>query len=114
MTFAGAANAEHRSVNRAHVGGWWGGTITKVALYPYQFSCWNIGDPNRVKTQNVDLGDKDYRACMLAALTAIAAKVDPTGGCCHYHSRDMPVFPRWAADRSYISIGNHLFYRGIK
>jgi len=37
-------------------GYWWGASVEKVCLKPWQFSCWNEHDPNREKIQQVERG----------------------------------------------------------
>ena len=103
----------HVIINRARRGGWWGKTISHVCLHPNQFSAWLESDPNRVKMQNVDLGDPLYRECMLAALEAMGdPDNDPTHGACHYHTH--AVSPKWSKDKPFLSIFGHRFYSGIQ
>ena len=111
-TRQGKRAVAHVILNRVSKDGWWGKTITQVCLHPKQFSAWNIGDPNRVKMQNVDLGDVAYRDCMRSVLDALAyGAIDPTHGACHYHTH--AVSPKWAKGEGYLSIGGHRFYSGI-
>ncbi len=99
-------------LNRVARGSWWGETISQVCLWPNQFSAWLESDPNRVKMQNVDLGDAAYRECMRSTLDALAyGAIDPTHGACHYHTH--AVNPKWAKGERYLSIGGHRFFSGI-
>ena len=99
--------------NRAEKGGWWGDTPEKACLMPWQFSCWNKADPNLEKIKAVDLDSDVFRQCLIATAAVFADLVpDPTGGACHYHVEG--ISPPWAKDRiPDVTIGNHLFYRGI-
>jgi len=111
-TALGKKAVAHVIINRMRKGGWWGRTISQVCLHPRQFSAWNQGDPNRTKMTAVDLGDSVYRECMYASLAALRDEDnDPTGGACHYHTN--AVYPGWARDKPYSSIGNHKFYVGL-
>lgn len=100
-------------LNRAALGGWWGDNVLEVCRKPSQFSCWNPGDPNRVKLEAVDVGNRMFRICVRIARRAIAGVVDdPTGGATHYHVRG--TMPAWAKGKDpSAEIGSHLFYRGV-
>lgn len=89
---------------------WWGTTIREVCLKPYQFSCWDAGDPNRPVLQRDLSGDIVFGICRRIAERAIKGLLpDATNGATHYHTH--AVHPSWAhkivpcAD-----IGNHVFY----
>ena len=91
------------------------GAVHRVCHAPWQFSCWNESDPNRV--QILALGP-----AQLAAERALAAQIlddavpDPTGGADHYHTIARPGWaaewpPAWARDyRETVRIGGHVFY----
>ncbi|MGE5477060.1 MAG: cell wall hydrolase [Bacteroidales bacterium] len=101
-------------VNRVRRGGWWGNSVETVCRKPMQFSCWNAGDPNRAKLEQVDESDRQFRICLRIARRAIAGSVDdPTGGATHYHVRGL--LPVWARGRDpSAEIGNHLFYNDVE
>jgi spore germination cell wall hydrolase CwlJ-like protein len=101
------------AVARARGGFWWGGSVADVCRKPRQFSCWNEGDPNRVKLLAVGADDPVFNTCRRIARRAVAGLLDdPTGGATHYHARG--IEPRWAVGRSPCAeIGRHLFYREI-
>jgi spore germination cell wall hydrolase CwlJ-like protein len=101
-------------VNRVRRGGWWGNSVETVCRKPMQFSCWNAGDPNRAKLEQVDESDRQFRICLRIARRAIAGRVDdPTGGATHYHVRGL--LPAWAREREpSAEIGNHLFYNDVE
>ncbi|OJX79898.1 cell wall hydrolase [Magnetospirillum sp. 64-120] len=93
---------------------WWGATIQQVCLKPWQFSCWNQGDPNRAKLERVTEQDRMFRVCLRVARRAAAGVLDdPTGGATHYHTSQ--VAPPWARGRTPSAIiGNHLFYNDVE
>ena len=41
----------------------WPNNANDVCLQPWQFSCWNVGDPNRDKILSVGLGDPVFKDC---------------------------------------------------
>ena len=95
-------------MNRVKKGGWYGASIKDVVLKPYQFSCWNEGDPNRNLIENATMAQ-------LGQAYSIAEKVisgelpDITGGATNYHAKS--VNPYWAAKMTKTAaIGNHIFY----
>lgn len=107
---AGKIAVAHVILNRAKVPGktWWGDTIAEVCHKPWQFSCWNPGDPNREAVEAVTLDDPVFRACVRACLAALDG-ADPTGGATHYHVRGLSA--KWARGKTpCATIGNHLFY----
>lgn len=92
---------------------WWGRTVAEVCRAPWQFSCWNEGDPNRPRLLAVTAADPAFAAALRIARRAVAGTLgDPTGGATHYHRGG--ITPSWAAGRAPCAeIGRHLFYRGI-
>lgn len=93
---------------------WWGNSIEQVCQKPWQFSCWNDGDPNRAKLLAVTERDRTFRICLRVARRAVAGVLDdPTRGATHYHTR--AVLPPWARHRlPSAEIGNHLFYNDVE
>ncbi|MCP5367672.1 MAG: cell wall hydrolase [Hyphomicrobiales bacterium] len=94
-------------------GYWWGRTVQEVCLKPWQFSCWNPGDPNRAKIQAADRDDPAFAACLRIACRALAGVLaDPTHGATHYHAKGLE--PAWARTRPHCAeIGNHRFYNNV-
>lgn len=91
------------------------GAVAKVCLAPWQFSCWNEGDPNRAKLLTLsDDRCEHERAIALAVLEGDIA--DPTHGADHYHTIARPGWaqqwpPSWAAAmRETARFGGHVFY----
>ena len=93
---------------------WWGNSIKEVCLKPWQFSCWNSGDPNyQLLHQNLS-GHKSFMICRRIALRAIGGVLkDRTYGATHYHVRCLR--PRWSIGKiPCAEIGNHIFYNDIE
>ncbi|MET4731497.1 N-acetylmuramoyl-L-alanine amidase [Thalassospira sp. MBR-102] len=92
---------------------WWGSTVAQVCLKPGQFSCWNAGDPNRVKLLKLSARDPAYRLCKRVATRALAGEIaDMTQGATHYHTH--AVDPYWARGQVPVAeIGGHLFFKNI-
>ncbi len=93
---------------------WWGGDIAEVCTKPWQFSCWNPGDPNREKILAAQPGTKAFNCCRRIARRAVAGALkDPTGGATHYHHKALN--PPWAKGRApSAEIGDHLFYNDVE
>jgi spore germination cell wall hydrolase CwlJ-like protein len=86
--------------------------VYKVCMQPWQFSCWNLNDPNRKALLDVTLDDKVFQECYLAATSVLFNRVnDCTSGADHYHSTYIDA-PYWAVGKtSCAKIGQHLFYK---
>ncbi len=102
-------------VNRVRVaerkgGHWWGASVIGVCRKPWQFSCWNEGDPNRPKLLAVTASDPVFATCLRVARRAVTGLLpDPTGGATHYHH--VRIHPSWARGHTPCAeIGRHLFY----
>jgi spore germination cell wall hydrolase CwlJ-like protein len=93
---------------------WWGDSVKEVCLKPFQFSCWNVGDPNRSVILNLDESFSVYRDALTIARQAIAGTLpDITNGATSYYAAGTPE-PRWAFGKdSCAEIGQHIFYNDI-
>ncbi len=89
-------------------------SVREICLAPYQFSCWNGGDPNRIKVLTVDESDPVFRLALGIAAEALGGTlVDPTGGATHYHAAH--ISPYWSQDRTPSArIGRHVFYNNVE
>lgn len=94
-------------------GYWWGSTIIQVCQKPYQFSCWNKGDPNFMKLMSVGEDDTRFKLALGVARRALLGFVqDRTNGATHYHA--VEISPKWAAGETPTArINHHIFYRLI-
>lgn len=102
-------------MNRVRKGGWWGATVKAVCLKPYQFSCWNAGDPNQEKLLAVTTDDPSFVTALEIAGQAIAGTLpDITNGATHYHTVDIATPKEWGPDPVYTaSVGRQVFFNGI-
>lgn len=107
------------------------GTVAGVVLRPWQFSCWNKGDPNLARLlELVNTNGASAGVGMWAVLRAVADGVlaeppewtDPTWGATHYCTlalwgKDDPKawFGRQEIEdgrtKETVTIGNHVFAR---
>ena len=111
----GQIQIAHVVINRLKSGKWFGGgSITEVCRKPFQFSCWNEGDPNRAKMEHLTLDDPFYQRAMCAALTVIQGLAPQIGeGATHYYRDGAPI-PDWAVGKPRaFAIGHHIFFSGI-
>ncbi len=108
-------------LNRLKKSGWFGKALKDVILKPYQFSCFNENDPNRIKllaiAQDWDIffqKDKTLRECYDIAKKLLdpndfSMAKDNTFGATHYKTKNCKA--DWA-DKMQLTavIGNHEFY----
>jgi N-acetylmuramoyl-L-alanine amidase len=87
------------------------GTPASACEVPWQFSCWNAGDPNRTKLLSVGLDDPRFvEAVGLARIAWNSGLADITHGSDSYFANDIPL-PSWAAGLSpRARIGSQTFY----
>ncbi len=113
----GKAGVAWVAVNRVKRGGWFGNTLKKVILKPYQFSCFLPTDPNFGLLEDALLNfdryiaeDPVFKECFYIAKGVYEGWIrDLTHGALYYHARS--VSPGWAKSYSKkAEIGNHIFY----
>lgn len=100
-------------MNRVKARGRYGRTIQEVCQKPWQFSCWNEGDPNRSVIIRDVIDDPIYALCREVAINVSREQwPDLTKGSDHYHASTIPVLPRWAATiKPSVCLGKHVFYQ---
>ena len=99
-------------MNRVAHPRWWGTDVPSVCEKRWQFSCWNMDDPNRAKLLAVTPVDPQFRIALGIADEAINNRLpDSTHGADSY--ADLRVCnPDWAtAAHETVKIGNQTFYR---
>lgn len=98
--------------NRVKSPRWWGTDYPSVCKRPFQFSCWNLNDPNRAKIEALTEDDKAFRECLKVASGVISGEVpDNTGGATHYFadSIEPPVWTKRMTQT--VTIGHHTFFK---
>lgn len=114
--FAGMVAVGFTIKNRAARPGWWGNDIISVCRHPWQYSCWNVKDPNYpCLSGSRPIPTAEYVKAREAALVVIAGRQpDPTGGATHYYSTSMKTPPAWAVKaKQTVQIGRHRFFRDV-
>src|SRR5690606_28151479 len=106
--------------------GWWGTDWQSVCLKPWQFSCWNEGDPNRDVILHAEATCPDvWSLCVAASHLVVHHLRDrdlhelfgtkgpfPT----HYHTRALKP-PSWTKGAQLVHVpwdSAHLFYTGVE
>ena len=125
--FQGRCAVGHVILNRVRKGGWWGNTVEEVCLKPWQFSCWNKGDPNREAMEKLPVSDPLYLQCLGISIMLMSGlengfrssdfKPDFPKNIYHYctHGAAKRNPPSWAKDRMHdFSIGGHRFFSGVE
>jgi len=89
----------------------WPATVSEVCLQPYQFSCWNVSDPNRARIAKAS-GDW-FDRCIEIAKAAVEKRLDdPTNQSTHYHTPR--VTPKWSRNKKAVyQTAGHLFFNDI-
>jgi N-acetylmuramoyl-L-alanine amidase len=102
-------------VNRVKARKWYSGSIFEVCRKPYQFSCWNVGDPNLSIITRAKAGDSIFDSCVDVAQKVLSQSVgDPAGKATHYYANYISQ-PAWAKPPAVFTtqIGVHLFYKNV-
>ncbi|MDD1967117.1 cell wall hydrolase [Pseudomonas putida] len=95
---------------------WWGEGYVDVCTKPWQFSCWNKGDPNQpYLTGAKAIPFRELAQCRAAGDLVIDGKVpDPTSGATHYYATTMSKAPAWAAKATKtLTLGHHVFFKDV-
>ncbi|MEN5032530.1 cell wall hydrolase [Pseudomonas sp. Ps21-P2] len=103
-------------VNDGQEKSWWGEGYAGVCQKPYQFSCWNRGDPNYPFLSGArQIPFSELAQCQIAADQVIDGKVpDPTGGATHYYATTLSKAPEWAARaKRTLKLGDHVFFKDV-
>lgn len=102
----------HVIYNRFKQQTWYGKTISDVCLRPYQFSCWNLKDPNRKTLDKLNESSDLFQLCLYVAQGVMNQKWDDfTQGSDHYHAVWLTPHPSWADPECITTvIGHHVFY----
>lgn len=90
------------------------GSIESCCKSPWQFSCWNLNDPNLPTLEKVTGIDPSFCVAMNIAQAAAAGELtDITDGATYYYAMGSPC-PRWAIGKTPCAIiGKHRFFSNI-
>ena len=89
--------------------------VAEVCLQAWQFSCWNLKDPNRSVIAALEEGANQMfdKALGVAKKAVQGVLSDVTGNALHYHATSIRP-PSWAkTGQVSATIGNHIFYRDV-
>ncbi len=108
---AGMAHVIMVAMNRVRHPTWWGHDVSSVCLAPWQFSCWNVDDPNRTKLLAVTPSDPQFAMALTLAERAIDGQLpDETGGADSYYALTLKP-PYWTARAQHTTNDNwHSFW----
>lgn len=92
----------------------WGYTLAEVCLKPYQFSCWNTKDPNRIRVARLPEDSALLQRIENLVGRALANDLpDNTGGALFYLAPAL-CDPKWAARmKRTATIGKHWFFTDV-
>ncbi|MBN7822405.1 cell wall hydrolase [Bowmanella yangjiangensis] len=95
---------------------WWGEGYEGVCKAPWQFSCWNLNDPNSAYLRGEkQIPSGQFMQCREAALAVIdGQEPDPTGAATHYYATTMKKPPAWVKGATRTrKIGRHIFFKDV-
>ena len=107
----------YTAINRVNDNKRWNGTNIKgVILKPWQYSCFNLNDPNRKKLMDPEKYDsKSWQTCLEIAKNVLSGNYsDSTNGATHYFNPSV-VVPEWSKrmEKKEVQGTKHDFYREI-
>lgn len=90
------------------------GSFESACMAPYQYSCWNEGDPNREIIEKATTDSPVFADAVSIAQAVISGMLDDvTKGSTHYYNKLIPT-PKWAIGKTpCFEYGNHLFFNNI-
>jgi len=105
-------------LNRVARGGWFGATVKTAILKPWQFSAFNLNDPNREKLELIALKFKDelekndiLKECYWVALGLLGKWVKSNVGAATHYFANYIETPKWADKMIFVrNIGRHKFF----
>jgi spore germination cell wall hydrolase CwlJ-like protein len=97
--------------NRVQHPGWYGRTWFEVITKPYQFSSFNLSEPNSIVFGPP--ADRAWQDSVSAALCVMGGAPDPTGSATFYFDKSLDTHPpKWAATYVHTTdIGAFHFYK---
>lgn len=106
----------HVIKNRSRFPAWWNGhvagSLSHVILQKWQFSSFNLGDPNEKKWPADE--DPAFAECCAAAMAVSDGEADNTDGATYYYDTSIQWPEAWGPQSSYvntINIGRLRFWK---
>ena len=91
----------------------WAHDAAGVVLQPYQFSCWNTQDPNRLAAARMSSEDPEVQSCQKAWAESATNDAGIGEAVMYFAPRAVSQTPKWATpDKHVVTISHHEFYRG--
>lgn len=103
-------------VHDTHARSWWGEGYIGVCRRPWQFSCWNLHDPNYPYVSGArPIAPAQWAQALAVAEQVVAGRVaDPTDGATHYHAVNLCPPPAWTKGANCtLVLGGHAFFKGV-
>lgn len=99
--------------NRVDHPSWWGIDWQSVILKPWQYSSFNVTDPNSEKWPADD--DPSWAQCQEAAETVMLGSMsDPTNGSTHYYDTSIKFPKAWGNESEWnntLNVGHFRFWK---
>ncbi|MDR1907939.1 MAG: cell wall hydrolase [Holosporales bacterium] len=89
-------------------------SVEQICKAPFQFSCWNANDPNRIEIERAAKQQLPaFQTCMRVAKgVLLMGWPDLTNGATHYYAQSLYAPPFWAKSMQLqVKIGHHLFFK---
>jgi len=110
-TYAGQVAVARVTRNRVRQG--FARDVAGVVLAPYQFSCWNTQDPNRLVAARLDSDDPRLQQCQRAWAESATNDAGVGDATMYYAPSGVAHVPSWAKPEKFvIQIGAHHFFLG--
>lgn len=101
-------------MNRLKAKTWYGLTLKEICQKPFQFSCWNRQDPNRVLITSSQIEQEPiFKICReVAQQVATQQWPDLTQGSDHYYAVTLTKPPAWShKEQPRLKLGQHVFFK---
>ena len=107
--YDGKRGVAHVITNRSLVASWWNGhtvgQVGNVVLHPYQFSSFNVADPNADKWPADD--DPSFAECCAVSLSVMGGSdPDNTDGATYYYDTSIDWPEAWGPQANYVNTLN--------
>ena len=112
----GKRGVAHVIANRVKLGGWQGRDWHSVVLKPWQFSSFNLSDPNNTKWPSDD--DPSWTECLsISSGVLMGMDDDLTGGATYYYDTSIGWPKAWGNEAEYentLNVGRLKFWKHLR